>query len=287
MIADLDETLRKLLVAEIPIKNGDVDVNFDQPKREWSARLARPAINLFLYDVRENNILRTHQWERIDNNGRRINDQVTAKRTPMRIDCSYILTTWAADPEDEHRLLTRAMLALFRFPTLPAKYLTGTVQKPPYEIKARLASHDKLTEPTDLWNVLDNEMHPSVSYVVTLALDPWTEITGPLVRTRTLRFGPSTTLPDYPVLSTEAGWVDMVSIGGTVRSKAKDEPIPGIQVAIKGTGLFATTDAQGRYRLGSVPPGEYTIVVWKPDGKLQQKKVTIPIQDGNYDMEVT
>lgn len=284
MIADLDETLRKLLVAEIPIKNGDVDVNFDQPKREWSARLAKPAINLFLYDIRENNVLRQHQWQRLDNNGRPNGEQTTMKRTPMRVDCSYILTTWAADPEDEHRLLTRAILALFRFPVLPDKYLTGTVQNPPFEIHARLGSHDKLTEPTDLWNVLDNEMHPSLHYLVTLALDPWSEITGPLVRTRTLRFGPSTTLPDYPVLSTEAGWVDMVTIGGIVSSKEK--PVPDIEVAIKGTGLFSKTDHQGRYRLGSVPPGEYTLVVWKPDGKIQQKKVTIPNEDGNYDMEV-
>lgn len=286
MFADLDETIRKLLLAEIPIKNGDVDISFDQPKREWSARLAKPAINMFLYDVRENNILRQHQWERLNSNGRLNGDQVTLKRTPMRVDCSYILTTWAADPEDEHRLLTRAMLALFRITTLPDKYLTGTVQNPPYEIKARLASHDKLTEPTDLWNVLDNEMHPAVSYVVTLALDPWTEITGPLVRTRTLRFGPSTSLPDYPVLSTDAGWVDMVTIGGTIRSKSDDKPVPGIDVAIKGTGFFASTDDLGRYRLGSVPPGQYTLVVWLSDGKAKQKKVTIPNEDGNYDMEV-
>jgi hypothetical protein len=286
MLADLDETLRKLLNAEIPIKNGDVDVSFDQPKREWSARLAKPAINLFLYDVRENNVLRQHQWERLDNNGRINSEQTILKRTPMRIDCAYILTTWAADPEDEHRLLTRAMLALFRFPTLPSKYLVGSMQNPPFDIKACLASHDKLTEPTDLWNVLDNEMHPSVSYVITLALDPWMEITGPLVRTRTLRFGPAKSLPDYPVLSTEAGWVDMVTIGGTVLSKSKKEPVPNVEVAIKGSGLFATTDNQGRYRLGSVPPGEYTLVAWLPDGKIHQKKVTIPSEDGDYNMEV-
>lgn len=286
MLADLDETIRKLLIAEIPIKNGDVDISFEQPKREWSARLAKPSINLFLYDVRENNILRQHQWERLDNNGRVNGDRVTLKRTPIRVDCSYIMTTWAADAEDEHKLLTRAMLALFRFPKLPDKYLTGTVQNPPYELRSRLASYDKLTEPTDLWNVLDNEMHPSVSYVITLALDPWTEITGALVRTRTLRFGPSTTLPDYPVLSTDAGWVDMVTIGGTVRSKTGDKPLSNLEVAIKGTGLFAVTDNLGHYRLGSMPPGEYTLVLWMPDGKVKQKKVTIPNKDGDYDMEV-
>ena len=78
----------------------------------------------------------------------------------------------------------------------------------------------------------------------------------------------------------------MVTIGGTVRTKTGDKPITGLEVAIKGTGFFTTTDREGRYRLGSVPPGDYTIVVWKPDGKLQQKKVTIPNKDGNYDMEV-
>ena len=129
-------------------------------------------------------------------------------------------------------------------------------------------------------------MHPGVSYMITLALDPWTEITGALVHTRILRFGLSNTLPDYPVLSTAAGWVDMVTIGGTVRSKSGNDPVTGVEVAIKGTGLFATTDGQGRYSLGSVPPGQYTLVVWKPDGKVHQKKVTIPNQDGNYDMEV-
>ena len=71
MIADLDETIRQLLIAEIPIRNGEIDIKFDQPKREWSARLTRPTINFFLYDVRENVILRRHQWEKIgaDGNG--------------------------------------------------------------------------------------------------------------------------------------------------------------------------------------------------------------------------
>ena len=61
MIADLDETIKQIVVKEIPIKNGEIDVKFDQPTREWSAKLAKPTINFFLYDVRENNVLRTHQ----------------------------------------------------------------------------------------------------------------------------------------------------------------------------------------------------------------------------------
>ena len=58
MIDDLDQVLRQLLIRELPIKNREVDVDFDQPTREWSGRLSRPTLNLFLYDLRENNKLR-------------------------------------------------------------------------------------------------------------------------------------------------------------------------------------------------------------------------------------
>ena len=65
MIADLDETIRQLLKEELPIKNSEIEVSFEQPKRENSARWTKPTVNLFLYDVRENNVLRQHQWQRL------------------------------------------------------------------------------------------------------------------------------------------------------------------------------------------------------------------------------
>ncbi|MEM3079174.1 MAG: DUF4255 domain-containing protein [Thermoproteota archaeon] len=193
MIADLDETIRQLLIAELPVKNGEVEISFDQPKREWSARISKPTVNLFLYDVRENATLRQHQWERMPSvNGDHL---ARLKRTPFRVDCFYMLTTWAAEPEDEQRLLTRALMALFRFPILPEDRLIGSLKNPIFEIQARLASHDRLTNPAEVWSSLDNELRPSVSYIVTLALDPWKEIEGPIVRTLTLRTGQAGRLP--------------------------------------------------------------------------------------------
>ena len=171
MLEDLDETIRQLLIAEMPVKNGEIEISFDQPKREWSARLSKPTLNLFLYDVRENNTLRQHQWERLPGNGS--NGSARLKRTPFRVDCTYMLTTWASIPEDEHRLMTRCLLALFRFPILPEDRLVGDLRNPPFDIQAFLARHDRLTNPAEVWSALDNEMRPSVSYIVTLALDPW------------------------------------------------------------------------------------------------------------------
>jgi len=282
MLADLDETIRRLLVDELPVKNGEIEISFDQPRRDWSSRISKPTINIFLHDVRENKVLRRHQWERMNGNSRQ--DLAQLKRTPMRVDCSYIISVWAADPEDEHRLLTRCMMTLFRFPTLPEDRLVDSLQNPRYEIQARLAQHDTLSEPSDIWNVLDNELRPSVSYVVTLALDPWQVITAPIVRTRTFRLGQAQGLPQETALHADATRADMVLIGGVVSGGADGTPLRNIDVALKGTGYMATTDAEGRFLLGSVPPGTYTLIAWTSEGKPEQKEIEVPSEA--YDMEV-
>lgn len=286
MIADLDESIRQLLVAEIPVKNGEIGISFDLPKREWSSRLSRPTVNLFMYDLRENVVLRQHQWERMAEI-RPGDNQAHLKRTPFRVDCFYMLTTWAAEAEDEHRLLSRCMMVLFRFPIIPQERLVGLLQKQPYEIQARLASHDKLTNPAEVWSSLDNEMHPSIPFIVTVSLDPWTEVTGPIVRTLTMRTGQTLTLPRREMLVEDPNRHEFIYFGGTIRSKkAPQDPIPGLQVAVKGTGLFTTTDENGQYALGSLPPGEYSLVVWTGEGKTIEKKISLPPGREPFDLEL-
>jgi hypothetical protein len=248
-------------------------------------------VDLFLYDVRENNVLRQHQWEQVaGGNGRRseasraTGNLARLKRSPFRVDCFYMLTTWANDPEDEHRLLTRALLALFRFPVLPEDRLVGALRNPIFEIQARLAVHDRLTNPAEMWSALDNEMRPSVPYIVTLALDPWTEITGPLVSTLTLRTGQSNALPRLRTL-VSGTQVDLCFIGGVVRRKDGDKgTLAGVEVAIKGTGLFAKTDDRGRFGLGSLPPGPYTLVAWPAEGRPKEKAIQVPGASDEYDL---
>lgn len=287
MIADLDETIRKLLQQELPIKNGEIEIKFDQPKREWSARLNRPTVNIFLYDLRENPVLRQHGWEQIAGNGNgRVDHQLAhLKRTPFRVDCFYMLTTWASDPEDEHRLLSSALMALFRFPVIPADRLVGGLKNQPFEIQARLANHDRLTNPAEVWSSLDNEMRPSISYIITLAMDPWSEITAPLVRSFTMRSGQAIGLPELPSLR-EGTERERIDLGGSLQAAKGGEPLAGIQVAVKGTGLYTTTDTSGRFRLGSLPPGSYTIIVWPAEGRPIEKPITLPGDGRACDIEI-
>lgn len=284
MIADLDETIKQLIKAELPIKNGEIDVSFDQPKREWSAKLTKPTLNLFLYDVRENVELRHHGWERV-HAGNGNGNSVTQKRMPLRVDCYYMMTSWAAEPEDEHRLLTRAMLALFRYKVFEPEQLVGQLQHQMFPVSTFLARHDRLTNPAEVWSSLDNEMRPSVSYIVTLALDPWAEITGPAVRSFSMRVGQAERPTRLQNFVEDGVDIELITIGGTVYDKATDgTPQAGIEVAVKGTGLFATTNTEGRFVLGTVTPGDYTLVAWPSKGKPKEKKVSVPAADGDYDL---
>lgn len=286
MLADLDESIKQLLKEELPIKNGEIDVKFEQPKREWSAKLTKPTVNFFLYDLRENVQLRRAGIDQVNNGGAPLN-MAQMKKAPHKLDCFYMLTVWAAEPEDEHRLMTRALMALMRHPTIPDHVLQGTMRNPGAPINTFVARHDKLTNPAEVWSALDNEMRPSVSFTATITLDPWTEFTGPIVSTYTLRAGQASNLPLSQELDGDEPDYEKAFIGGTVRSKSKDkEPQIGLEVAIKGRGWFDTTDDQGRFILGSMPHGDYTLVVWPPKGKPKEKKISVPTPDGNYDLEI-
>lgn len=185
MITELDRFLKELLTAELDIQNGEIDIQFAQPVREWSGRLSgQPTINLFLYDLRENNTLRHHDWQSLPPPDGR---SVARQRTPYRIDCHYLLTTWVNNPEDEHQLLTACLLALLKHPVYRPQELEDTpLAGHSCDLPIRTAAHDTLTNPAELWSSLDNEIRPSIAIVATIALNPWTAVTAPAVRLRQL-----------------------------------------------------------------------------------------------------
>jgi hypothetical protein len=274
VLPDLDRSIKALLDSEIErVQRSEVAVYFDQPTQRWKERLGnQPSINLFLYDVRENHILRQHQWqeqlpETDHHTGRR------QKRTPFRVDCTYILTVWANTPEDEHHLLSECMMALFRYPVLPDDVLQGVLTEQPFEIATRLASHDKLTNPAELWSALDNQLRPSITYTVTVAFDPW--------KAEDMR-------EEQPVRTVTADMVDRGSgevplhqldglshrIGGVVLRG--DVPLARVQVRVMGGGRTAVTNENGRYFLGPLSAGVYTLQAWQNDTLLAQKSVNVP-----------
>ncbi len=126
MLQNLDSTLKLLIQdkfpKEVPSSGATVTVTFNTPLSKESFEDEQlPAINFFLYDVRENLELRNSAWvvER-QNNGKALK-----KRPPARVDCSYLITAWPSDDdiETEHQLLGEVMKVLLRHRKIPEEYV--------------------------------------------------------------------------------------------------------------------------------------------------------------------
>ncbi len=278
MIDELDEALRQLFIRELPIKNNEVDIAFDQPKREWSARLSRPTINIFLHDVRENVKLRHAQFQR--ELERTTTGQAVQRRNFVRLDLHYVITVWATEPEDEHRLLTRCLLVLFRNQALPEDLLPEALKDQPMPIPLTVAQYEMLDKPSDIWNVMDNQQRPAIVMLTTIALDPHVPTTSPVVRAREIRFGQAAEPELAQKIMEQAKSGSYWTIGGVVHSK---QPLSDISVTVVESGQKASFQ-DGRFAIGNLRPGDYTLEIAAEGRPPSRHKITVPAPDYDFDL---
>jgi hypothetical protein len=261
MLDDLDRSLRTLLVQELPrvaekVEPDGFDIRFDVPNREFNSRLAKPTLCLYLYNIQENRDLRGWNWEVTRGNG-----SAEIRRPPVRLDCTYMITAWSSEVEDEHRLLAGAARALFRNPVLPQEILQGGLAND-FEITTEVAQPETFKDIVDIWSVLDNDLRPSVRVTVTVPLDVDVAYETPLARERDMRLeGPDWTAPDTKVTSM------------TARLVRDGRPVAGarIRAGISST----TTDKNGEFSLRQVKPGRQTVFVLA-DGQFHQFEADLP-----------
>jgi Pvc16 N-terminal domain len=279
MIDELDEALRQLFIRELPIKNNEVDIAFDQPKREWSGRLSRPTINIFLHDVRENVKLRQTQFQR---QIERTKDGMAIQHLNFfRLDLHYVVTVWATEPEDEHRLLTRALMVLFKHSELPGDLLPESLKGQPWPVPIIVAQYENVEKPSDIWNVMDNQQRPAIMMVATIALDPTVPYTAPIVRTRELRFGQTAQGEATRRIIEDGESGEYWTIGGTVRSKKN---LKNLSVRLLEDGQHVSMLNDGRYSIGNLKSGNYTLEITADGLKPKTHKVTVPSPDYDFDI---
>lgn len=174
MIDDLDRSLENLLKRELPPELvAQVTISFATPDGQFPpASVALPAIDLFLYDVRENRDLRDGEW-RIE---RQSDGTAVRKAPPVRVDCSYLITAWPSDSSttparDEHRMLGEVMKALLRHQTLPSAVLEGSLvgQQPP--LPASTLQPGRLQSLAEFWQALGGKPKATLSYTVTIGVE--------------------------------------------------------------------------------------------------------------------
>ncbi|MGX5185033.1 DUF4255 domain-containing protein [Streptomyces avermitilis] len=164
MIHEVDEVLKRLLRSGALAGSG-IDVAFDAPSREWAARRNAPAINAYLYDIRED----TRRRERGAVAVRDERGIVLRRRQPPRwFRLSYLVTAWTKQPQDEHRLLSAVLATLLPHELLAPHELPGALGALGLSVPLSVANlHTESRSLAEIWSALAGELKPSLDLVVT------------------------------------------------------------------------------------------------------------------------
>jgi len=264
MLADLDETLRNLLKGELENHGFEgVDIAFDAPSRDWSGQLSKPTVNVYLYDLREAESLRTSEWGRVARNGRQFET-----RPPMVMEASYAVTAWTQAVEDEHRLLSQVLAIFFAYPEIPQDKLNGRLANgsQAWPIKARIGQGKG--EKSDFWSAVGGQYKVSLDYVVRLSVESGAmRERGPEVRTQTIR----TQMTDAP----RATVLEMHRSGGKVTDK-KGQPLGDVWITLPDLGSWTSSRSDGEFRFDRLPPGRHRVVARTADGRETDSHMEVP-----------
>jgi hypothetical protein len=216
MIHDVDQLLEKIVKRDA-LNGSAVELVFEAPTKDWVARRSGPAVDLYLYDIREDLERRVPAWEDVkDGQG------VTKDRRlpPRRYRLAYLVTAWTNRPEDEHRLLSALLACFIRNAMIKPEALEGALAEPDLPVYVDVAqppSQDRSI--ADVWSALGGELKPSLDVVVT----------APMIVSRTAPFGPPVLLGPTIGLASADGAEETVPAGTKGRRRRPVElvtPLP-------------------------------------------------------------
>jgi hypothetical protein len=215
MIQDVDQLLEGI-VRRDALNGSAVELVFEAPTKDWVARRSGPAVDLYLYDIREDLERRVPAWEDLKDGSGKVTDR---RLPPRRYRLAYLVTAWTQRPEDEHRLLSALLACFIRNGMLKPEELDGPLAEtdlPIYIDVAQPPSQDRSL--ADVWSALGGELKPSLDVVVT----------APMVVSRIAPFGPPVLLGPTLGLSAIDGADERLGRGkrGRKRSAEPEETLP-------------------------------------------------------------
>jgi uncharacterized protein DUF4255/carboxypeptidase family protein len=278
---DLDSTLTQVLndapSTELPeLRNADV--SFVTPDRGFNP--AQATVDLFLYEVRENRELRD-PTPTIERDGERF----IRRPAPLRVECSYVVTTWEsgstgpARVATEHQLLGQALTWLSRFETIPAQYRQGVLGDPGlvYPPPTMVAQLDPNQHAGDFWTAMGVAPRPAFYLAVSVELSLGQGISGNLVFTRSTGFSVAG--------EADAPWVQ---IGGRVVSAPPAATGVGDAVVdVLDLTLRTRSSADGSFSFPRVPPGSHTIRAVARGFQPRTQPLVVPARPEDYVVELT
>jgi hypothetical protein len=205
MIDDIDRTIAALLRHEVyglpPALARQVQISFATPDDEFPPQsVTLPAIDLFLYDVRENLELRSNQVF-VE---RHSDGTATRNSAPVRVDFSYLVTAWSSESvpdraQDEHRLLGEVMQTLLRHRTIPEDVLQGVLKTQDPPLPASALQPGRLQSLGEFWQALGGKPKAALNYSLTVAIELGKREEVRLVTDKVLKIGALAGVSERPV----------------------------------------------------------------------------------------
>jgi hypothetical protein len=179
------------------------------------------------------------------------------------------------------------LMVLYRYRSLPEEFQFGTLNNPNYDILMKIAQYDQRDIRREIWSMLDNEMRPIVDLTLTLAIEPFSEWTVPLVRETAISFGqvdPTGFLSNAEGPRNSSGFLvgdQFYSVTGTVHSAF---PLEHFSIRVLELAVPVTTSADGRYSIMNLRAGTYTLEVWSGQGEPVEHVIDVPSNPADYDI---
>lgn len=309
MIDYIDNLLRHLLIDRIQDIDDVSQVRFQPPDDNWRTYVnslnvgghPASALNVYLFDIRENRKLRSNdRWREptvdADGNAREI-------PAPRRVDCHYLISAWspgAETPEvepavDEHKLLYRAIAALntadpllprevYAPDPLPANFPPAIADA---ELPIVLLPPEGFPKLAEFWGTMgsSHRLKPAIYLQLTIPVVYPSQAAGALVITR---------ISEYRVQGTAGTGEIWFEIGG--RTLDSGTPLPdGSPSLVTGAWVVIETlagirlqdtrsDASGCFAFPHLAQGQYRLRAWTEQLPETTRVIHVPSPTAEYEL---
>ena len=253
MLDLIDATLEAFFRATVPLSAQDVDVSFEPPDRDWSAKLTRPTVNLFLWDIRRSSERARAGIEEIERAGQLV------RRAPLpRVELRFLATAWTSDHGDERALLSGLMRSMLAHGEIPETFVAEPLRElGPLQLLMARASDEQ----PELGAALEGQLKPGIAAMLVAAVD--TDVFTPA--------GPPVEVFDLRMSSRE----DRERSAFAVRRVAGEVADPAaVGVAVISPRGAATVNTAGRFVIPAVAGDELVIETSPP------RTVVVPLEGG-------
>jgi hypothetical protein len=162
----LNQSLENFLREETPLPASSIDVSFETPDKDWSARLVRPTVNIFLHEIRRSTARSvTGTFTKVGNGEHR--REALAPFVRLR----FALSVWTTDTSDEHQLLGDLLSLVATAGSIPTVYLDAPLSSLGNRVEMALVG-EEIRSTNDIWSGLGVAPRACIDLAIVMPVSP-------------------------------------------------------------------------------------------------------------------